>query len=179
MDDEQPWCGWNPVRFASEIAKFVTSESKNLCLEPGRQKELGFIFSFQVQQTAIASSRLIQCSKEFSVSEMVDKDVVVTSKDFIERQGLDIHISDLVNDAVSTFTTGRYHDEDVMVALIFGHCTNACCVEHADAIPKCQGLLSKSGYMVINTEWGNFGSSYLPVTEFDKALNAESVNPSK
>jgi len=57
--------------------------------------------------------------------------------------------------------------------------TNACRMEHADAIPKCQGLLSKSGYMVINTEWGNFRSSYLPVTEFDKALNAESVNPGK
>ncbi|KAL9665717.1 hypothetical protein QQ045_000514 [Rhodiola kirilowii] len=31
--------------------------------------------------------------------------------------------------------------------------------------------------MVINTEWGNFRSSHLPVTELDKALDAESLNP--
>ena len=95
---------------------------------------------------------------------MIDKDVVVASKDSIERQGLDIHVSDLVNDAMGTLTAGRYHDEDVMVVVILGTGTNAYYVEHADAIPKCQGLLSKSGYMVINTEWGNLWSSYLPVT---------------
>ena len=31
--------------------------------------------------------------------------------------------------------------------------------------------------MVINTEWGNFWSSHLPVTEFDEALDADSINP--
>lgn len=30
---------------------------------------------------------------------------------------------------------------------------------------------------VINMEWGNFRSSHLPLTEFDQALDAESLNP--
>lgn len=30
---------------------------------------------------------------------------------------------------------------------------------------------------VINMEWGNFRSSHLPLTEFDVALDAESLNP--
>lgn len=30
---------------------------------------------------------------------------------------------------------------------------------------------------VINMEWGNFRSSHLPLTEYDLALDAESLNP--
>ena len=30
---------------------------------------------------------------------------------------------------------------------------------------------------VINMEWGNFRSSHLPLTEYDQALDAESLNP--
>lgn len=162
---------------ASELAKFVASEGKNFFLEPGRQRELGFTFSFPVHQTAIASGTLIKWSKGFSVSEMVGKDVVVALKEALKRQGLDMHVSALVNDTVGTLAGGRYRDEDVMAAVILGTGTNACYVEHADSIPKCQGHLPKSGYMVINTEWGNFWSSHLPVMEFDKALDAESINP--
>lgn len=162
---------------ASELAKFVTSEGKNFRLEPGRQRELGFTFSFPVHQTAIASGTLIKWSKGFSVAETVGKDVVVSLKEAMERQGLEMHVSALVNDTVGTLAGGRYRDEDVMVAVILGTGTNACYVERTDAIPKSQGLLPKSGYMVINTEWGNFWSSHLPVTEFDKALDADSINP--
>lgn len=30
---------------------------------------------------------------------------------------------------------------------------------------------------VVNTEWGNFQTSHLPLTEYDHALDAESINP--
>lgn len=61
--------------------------------------------------------------------------------------------------------------------MILGTGTNAAYVEHAHAIPKWHGVQPKSGEMVINMEWGNFFSSYLPLTEYDKALDAESLNP--
>uniref|UniRef100_A0A0D6QZL9 Phosphotransferase n=1 Tax=Araucaria cunninghamii TaxID=56994 RepID=A0A0D6QZL9_ARACU len=162
---------------ASELAKFVTKEGRNLSLEHGHQRELGFTFSFPVHQTAIASGTLIKWSKGFSVSETVGKDVVVALKEAMERQGLDMRVSALVNDTVGTLAGGRYRNEDVMAAVILGTGTNACYVERADAIAKWKGPLPKSGYMVVNTEWGNFWSSHLPMTEFDKALDVESINP--
>lgn len=30
---------------------------------------------------------------------------------------------------------------------------------------------------VINMEWGNFQSCHLPITEYDQALDWESINP--
>eukprot|EP01018_Ginkgo_biloba_P026395 Gb_18025 [translate_table: standard] len=162
---------------ASALARFVSREGENFCLPPGQQRELGFTFSFPVKQTSIASGTLIKWSKGFSVSGMAGDDVVVALNEAMERQGLDMRVSALVNDTVGTLAGGRYLDEDVMAAVILGTGTNACYVECADAIPKWQGPLPKSGNMVINMEWGNFWSSHLPTTEFDEALDAESLNP--
>eukprot|EP00252_Welwitschia_mirabilis_P015230 TRINITY_DN3349_c0_g1_i1.p1 TRINITY_DN3349_c0_g1~~TRINITY_DN3349_c0_g1_i1.p1 ORF type:complete len:549 (-),score=109.66 TRINITY_DN3349_c0_g1_i1:303-1949(-) len=162
---------------ASKLAKFVATEGENFKLEPGQKRELGFTFSFPVHQTAINSGTLIKWSKGFSVSETVGKDIVQTLKEAMDRQGLDMEVSALVNDTVGTLAGGRFEDNDAMAAVILGTGTNACYVEHAGAISKWNGTPPKSGYMVINTEWGNFWSSHLPVTEYDTALDAESVNP--
>eukprot|EP01018_Ginkgo_biloba_P002149 Gb_15682 [translate_table: standard] len=162
---------------ASELASFVAEEDEKFHLPPGQQRELGFTFSFPVKQSSIASGTLIKWTKGFSVSGTVGKDVVIALNEAMERQNLDMRVSALVNDTVGTLAGGRYWEEDVMVAVILGTGTNACYVERADAIPKWQGLIPKSGEMVINMEWGNFWSSHLPVTEFDKAFDAESLNP--
>ena len=53
-----------------------------------------------------------------------------------------------VNDTVGTLAGGRYYNSDVVAAVILGTGTNAAYVERANAIPKWQGLLPKSGEMV-------------------------------
>lgn len=53
-----------------------------------------------------------------------------------------------VNDTVGTLAGGRYSNPDVIAAVILGTGTNAAYVERANAIPKWQGLLPKSGEMV-------------------------------
>ncbi|KAM3411875.1 hypothetical protein ACQJBY_003504 [Aegilops geniculata] len=139
---------------ASVLAKFVETEGDEFHLPVGRQRELGFTFSFPVGE-----------------------DVVAELSKAMERQGLDMKVSALVNDTVGTLAGGRYMDNDVVAAIILGTGTNAAYVEHANAIPKWTGLLPKSGNMVINTEWGSFKSDKLPLSEYDKALDFESLNP--
>eukprot|EP01018_Ginkgo_biloba_P029464 Gb_38982 [translate_table: standard] len=95
----------------------------------------------------------------------------------LAQKQLHMRVAALVNDTVGTLARARYHDDDVMAAVILGTGTNACYVERADAITKCQGLLAKSGGMVINMEWGNFWSSHLPRTSYDEDLDADSLNP--
>ena len=84
-----------------------------------------------------------------------------------------IHRLKSLNDTVGALAGGRYSDQDVMVAVILGTSSNTCYVELVDAIPKWQGDLPKSGNMIINMEWGNFWSSHLPTTEYDKDFDAE------
>ncbi|KAF6997032.1 hypothetical protein CFC21_013294 [Triticum aestivum] len=111
------------------------------------------------------------------MKRQVGADVVAELSSALDRQGLDMKVTALVNDTIGTLAGGRYDDNDVVAAVILGTGTNAAYVERANAIPKWHGLLPKSGDMVINMEWGNFRSSHLPLTEFDQALDAESLNP--
>ncbi|KAK3028888.1 hypothetical protein RJ639_039897 [Escallonia herrerae] len=162
---------------ATELAKFISQEGDNFHLPPGRQRELGFTFSFPVMQLSIASGTLIRWTKGFSIDDTVGQDVVVELTRAMERQGVDMRVSALVNDTIGTLAGGRYNNKDVVIAVILGTGTNAAYVERAQAIPKLHGLPPKSGEMVINMEWGNFRSSHLPLTEYDHALDAESLNP--
>ncbi|CAH8313135.1 unnamed protein product [Eruca vesicaria subsp. sativa] len=162
---------------AEALAKFVATEGEDFHLPAGRQRELGFTFSFPVRQTSLSSGTLIKWTKGFSIEDTVGQDVVGELIKAMERVGLDMNVTALVNDTVGTLAGGRYYNPDVVAAVILGTGTNAAYVERAHAIPKWQGLLPKSGEMVINMEWGNFRSSHLPLTEYDHLLDFESLNP--
>ncbi|XP_021765358.1 hexokinase-1-like [Chenopodium quinoa] len=161
---------------ASELAKFVAQEGQEFSLPSGRERELGFTFSFPVMQTSIDSGTLITWAKGFSIDDTVGKDVADELAKSLKKHGVDMHVTALVNDTVGTLAGGRFSNKDVVAAVILGTGTNAAYVERAEAIPKWHGPLPKSGEMVINTEWGNFKTSYLPLTEFDKALDCDSPN---
>jgi len=161
---------------ASALASSVADEGRSNLFED-KQRELGFTFSFPVRQTSIASGTLIKWTKAFSIDDAVGEDVVAELQTAMEKQGFDMHVAALINDTVGTLAAGRYNDEDVVIGVILGTGSNAAYVEEASAIPKFEGELPKSGNMVINTEWGNFSSSCLPITEYDQALDEESLNP--
>ncbi|KAM0007574.1 putative hexokinase [Helianthus debilis subsp. tardiflorus] len=152
---------------ATELAKFVGDESDKFHLRPGRQRELGFTFSFPC-------NAIVNCFRD---SHEVGQDVVSELTQAMKRKGIDMHVSALVNDTVGTLARGRYDNNDVAIAVIMGTGTNAAYVEQAQGIPKWHGPPPKSGEMVINMEWGNFSSSHLPLTGYDTALDIESLNP--
>ncbi|XP_066363309.1 hexokinase-7-like [Miscanthus floridulus] len=162
---------------ASALAKYITSEEGHSSVFDDKQRELGFTFSFPVRQTSIASGTLIKWTKAFSIDDAVGEDVVAELQTAMEKQGVDMRVAALINDTVGTLAAGRYNDEDVVIGVILGTGSNAAYVEEASTIPKLEGELPKSGNMVINTEWGNFDSSCLPITEYDQALDEESLNP--
>ncbi|KAM3380158.1 hexokinase-1 [Capsicum galapagoense] len=192
---------------AAELAKFVAEEEEKFHQPDGKQRELGFTFSFPVMQTSINSGTIMRWTKGFSIDDAVGQDVVGELTKAMKRKGVDMRVSALVNDTVGTLAGGKYTHKDVAVAVILGTGTNAAYVERVQAIPKWHGPVPKSGEMVgilsvaidlilslwllqkwllnascvsfqvINMEWGNFRSSHLPLTEYDHALDNESLNP--
>ncbi|GER39498.1 hexokinase [Striga asiatica] len=163
---------------AEKLAKFVNEEEQIFHDQlPGRQRELGFTFSFPVMQNSINSGTIIRWTKGFSIDDAVGQDVVAELEKALQRKGVQMRVAALVNDTIGTLAGGRYTNNDVDIAVILGTGTNAAYVERVQAIPKWHGPLPKSEEMVINMEWGNFKSSHLPLTEYDHRLDAESLNP--
>ena len=56
---------------ASALAKFVAEEGEGFHPAPGRQRELGFTFSFPVRQLSISSGTLIKWTKGFNIDDTV------------------------------------------------------------------------------------------------------------
>ncbi|GLT51042.1 hypothetical protein SLA2020_244890 [Shorea laevis] len=140
-------------------------------------RELGFTFSFPMKQTSVSSGILIKWTKGFAIENMVGREIAGCLQQALTRRGLNMRVAALVNDSVGTLALGHYHDADTVAAVILGTGTNACYLERTDAIIKCQGLLTTSGGMVVNMEWGSFWSSHLPRTSYDIELDADSQNP--
>ncbi|TXG73250.1 hypothetical protein EZV62_001829 [Acer yangbiense] len=161
---------------ASSLQQFVEKEG-NGSTPSFVRRELGFTFSFPVKQSSVSSGLLLKWTKGFAIEDMVGKEVCECLQQALIRKGLDMRVAALVNDTVGTLALGHYHDVDTVAAVIIGTGTNACYLERTDAIIKCQGLLTSSGGMVVNMEWGNFWSSHLPRTSYDIDLDANSPNP--
>ncbi|XP_042373511.1 hexokinase-3-like isoform X2 [Zingiber officinale] len=162
---------------ALTLKKFVQREEKGVDQISDNTKDLGFTFSFPVKQLSVSSGLLIKWTKGFSVKDDVGRDVAQCLNEAMLKVGLNMHVAALVNDTVGTLALCHYGDEDTVAAVIIGTGTNACYLERTDAIIKCQGLLTNSGVMVVNMEWGNFWSSHLPKTSYDISLDNESSNP--
>ncbi|KAH7300998.1 hypothetical protein KP509_23G007200 [Ceratopteris richardii] len=168
---------------AGKLAEFVSKEDSSYHPRPGCKRELGFTFSFPIKQTSIDSGELIKWTKGFAVEGTAGKDVVQALNEAMERRGLDMVVTALVNDTVGTLAVASLAaskadaGDEVMISVILGTGTNACYVESIDAIPKWKGPKPSSGNMIISMEWGGFSSSLLPRTQYDEALDAVSVNP--
>ncbi|XP_075520141.1 hexokinase-3-like [Primulina tabacum] len=162
---------------AATLKDFVERENGTSEPSRGEGRELGFTFSFPVKHTSLSSGILTKWTKRFSIEDTVGRDVSQCLQQAMSLKRLDMRVAALINDTVGTLALGHYHDEDTVAAVIIGTGTNACYLERADAIIKCQGLFANSGGMVVNMEWGNFWSSHLPKTQFDVDLDADSPNP--
>ena len=153
--------------------------------------DLGFTFSFPVNQVGINKGYLIRWTKGFDIPDAIGKDICALLQKEIDALKLPVRVAALVNDTVGTLMARSYTSPGktgTLIGAIFGTGTNGAYVEKLEKVKKMKEIdeaeggasYDKStGLMIINTEWGSFDNqlSVLPNTPYDQALDAESVNP--
>ncbi|KAH8708613.1 glucokinase GLK1 [Phaeosphaeriaceae sp. PMI808] len=149
---------------------------------------LGFTFSFPVNQIGINKGMLMRWTKGFDIQDAIGKDVCALLQAEIDELHLPVRVAALVNDTVGTLMARSYTSPGktgTLLGAIFGTGTNGAYVEKLDKITKLTesknvGDYDKStGEMIVNTEWGSFDNSLrtLPNTPYDVELDHKSVNP--
>ena len=157
--------------------------------------DLGFTFSFPVNQLGINRGKLARWTKGYDIHEVIGQDVCALLQKEIDALGLPVKVAALVNDTVGTLMARSYTSPGktrTLIGAIFGTGTNGAYVEKLDKVKKMAeiresagstpndlGYDPSTGLMIINTEWGSFDNSLkvLPNTPYDEALDRESVNP--
>ncbi|KAL9103926.1 MAG: hypothetical protein Q9163_001074 [Psora crenata] len=149
--------------------------------------QLGFTFSFPVNQVGINRGTLARWTKGFDIGDAIGKDVCELLQQEIDALHLPVKVAALVNDTVGTLMTRSYSSPGktgTLLGAIFGTGTNGAYVENLDKIKKLSSMQEtdydkSTGKMIVNTEWGSFDNqmSVLPNTPYDIDLDRESVNP--
>ena len=149
--------------------------------------QMGFTFSFPVDQKSINSGTLVRWTKGFDIADAVGEDVCQLLQREIDALHLPVKVAALVNDTVGTLMARSYTSPGktgTLLGAIFGTGTNGAYVEKLSKITKLSDTPAgtydtSTGDMIVNTEWGSFDNamSVLPSTPYDSALDAESVNP--
>jgi len=153
--------------------------------------DLGFTFSFPVNQLGINKGKLIRWTKGFDIEEAVGQDVCALLQKELDALNLPVIVAALVNDTVGTLMARSYTSPGktgTFMGAIFGTGTNGAYVEKLTRVKKMAQIDAESdsasydkstGLMIVNTEWGSFDNNLkvLPDTPYDKALDTESVNP--
>lgn len=149
--------------------------------------QLGFTFSFPVNQIGINRGTLARWTKGFDIDDAIGKDVCELLQTEIDALHLPVKVAALVNDTVGTLMARSYASPGktgTLIGAIFGTGTNGAYVEKLDKVTKLASMKGSeydksTGEMIVNTEWGSFDNhmSVLPNTAYDEALDKESVNP--
>lgn len=153
--------------------------------------DLGFTFSFPVEQVGINKGRLVRWTKGFNIQEAIGQDVCDLLQKEIKALNLPVTVSALVNDTVGTLMARSYTspgNESTLLGAIFGTGTNGAYVEQLSNVKKMKMIDEQeggasydtsTGLMIVNTEWGSFDNALhvLPDTPYDRSLDQESNNP--
>ncbi|XP_063695449.1 hexokinase-1-like [Bolinopsis microptera] len=162
------------------LADCVASFMKKESLE-NTEIPLGFTFSFPMQQSSLCYGTLVRWTKGFSNSDVVDKNVAELLNKALAKNEVTkkVKVVALANDTAGTLVSGCSKYANCHSGLILGTGTNAAYTEKVSNVPN---IKSSEEMVVINMEWGNFGElGHLAdlQTDYDKQLDASSVNAGK
>jgi hexokinase len=153
--------------------------------------DLGFTFSFPVDQVGINKGHLIRWTKGYDIKEAIGKDVCELLQKEIDALNLPVTVAALVNDTVGTLMARSYTSPGktgTFMGAIFGTGTNGAYVEKLERVKKMATMDAQkgastydksTGLMIINTEWGSFDNDLqvMPDSPYDRAVDAETPNP--
>ncbi|XP_032678925.1 hexokinase type 2 isoform X2 [Odontomachus brunneus] len=146
---------------------------------------LGFTFSFPLTQYGLTRGNLVRWTKGFNCSGVIGENVVALLEEAIGRRNdVKIDVCAILNDTTGTLMSCAWKNQNCRIGLIVGTGSNACYVEKTRnaqcAIPS--NYAAHKPDMLINTEWGAFGENGVldfVTTEFDRAIDENSINPTK
>ncbi|EDW15715.1 hexokinase type 1 [Drosophila mojavensis] len=160
---------------AQNIAIFVRAkkvEKDNL--------PMGIAFAFDLNQLSLDVGILIRWTQGYGAQSAIGKNVVQLLRNALdEYEDVKINLNSIVNISTGSLMALAWSCSDCKMGLIVGLVTNAAYVERAEACERMEEE-SKQPLMIVNTDWGNFGSNgHLDFvrTEFDKIIDANSNNP--
>ncbi|KAI9489661.1 hypothetical protein BDB00DRAFT_770195 [Zychaea mexicana] len=148
---------------------------------PPPQLAMGVSWSFPLDQTGISKGTILRMGKGFTVTDGIDgQDLATFFLEAFQRKNIPVVVTAIVNDTIGALVAHAYSNPQARVGFIYGTGVNAAYPEKVSRIIKLNVAewQDTATEMLVNTEIDIFGNeSYLPLTRFDRALDASHAQP--
>ncbi|XP_035836959.1 probable hexokinase-like 2 protein isoform X2 [Helianthus annuus] len=132
---------------ALKLAVFISINTKTNPIAP--KGKMGFTVSFPLHDGPAAAGANVIRWKSFPVNEAAGKELAKDFNEALEKHGIDLRVTTLVDATLGDLSGGRYYNRDCVAAVTLGLATNAVYVESAQFVPNGGGVdKNKFGEMI-------------------------------
>lgn len=146
------------LRLAQEVKTLIRDETA---------EALGLTFSFPFRQSCLSEAYLTNWTKEIATSNTEGRDIAAMFRHSLNKIGLSIPLTAVINDTVATHLAGSYTDSSTIAGIILGTGHNGSYLEPYHPLT--------GSSMLVNLECGNF--NLLRATPWDEQLDRDSEKP--
>ncbi|KAI9257351.1 hypothetical protein BDA99DRAFT_441309 [Phascolomyces articulosus] len=141
---------------------------------------MGVSWSFPLDQTGISKGTILRMGKGFTLEGIDGEDLATLFLQAFQRKNIRVIVTAIVNDTIGALVAHAYSNSQTRIGFIYGTGVNAAYAEKVSKIIKLNVAewQDSATEMLVNTEIDIFGNeSYLPITRFDRALDASHAQP--
>ncbi|KAI7858161.1 hypothetical protein BDC45DRAFT_434210 [Circinella umbellata] len=142
---------------------------------------MGVSWSFPLDQTGISKGTILRMGKGFTLAGIDGQDLASLFLEAFKRKNIRVIVTAIINDTIGAMVAHAYSNPQTRVGFIYGTGVNAAYAEKVSRIIKlniAEWQEDMGTEMLLNTEIDIFGNeSYLPITRFDRALDANHAQP--
>lgn len=170
---------WMAQRIVDTVSQALGTENS-----PEKPLLMGLAWSFPIEQTSHKGGKLQGMGKGFLAADgLLGHDLGDIIRTACETKGLHVELAAIVNDSSACLLSEAYLNSSTRFGLILGTGVNIAVHLPVPTIGRekfgCRPdfWFDKASHVIVNTELGMFGKGILPVTRWDKALNAAHPKP--
>ncbi|KAG6363752.1 hypothetical protein INS49_008855 [Diaporthe citri] len=170
---------WMAQRIVDTVSQALGTENS-----PEKPLLMGLAWSFPIEQTSHKGGKLQGMGKGFLAADgLLGHDLGDIIRTACETKGLHVELAAIVNDSSACLLSEAYLNSSTRFGLILGTGVNIAVHLPVPTIgrekfgSRPDFWFDKASHVIVNTELGMFGKGILPVTRWDKSLNAAHPKP--
>lgn len=170
---------WMAQRIVDTVSQALGAENS-----PEKPLLMGLAWSFPIEQTSHKGGKLQGMGKGFLAADgLLGHDLGDIIRTACETKGLHVELAAIVNDSSACLLSEAYLNSSTRFGLILGTGVNIAVHLPVPTIgrekfgSRPDVWFDTASHVIVNTELGMFGKGILPVTRWDKALNAAHPKP--
>lgn len=170
---------WMAQRIVDTVSQALEHDNS-----PEEPLLMGLAWSFPIEQTSHKGGKLQGMGKGFLAAEgLLGHDLGDIIRTACKTKGLHVELAAIVNDSSACLLSEAYLNSSTRFGLILGTGVNIAVHLPVPTIGREKFgnrpdfWFDKASHVIVNTELGMFGKGILPVTRWDRALNAAHPKP--